>query len=72
MVLNVEKRSMLVEAASKLKIGVGPSDAPSAPIPAPAPANLRQKGVVEAIASEDETPVLISSLRGKEALMLRS
>ena len=58
---------MLAEAASKLKAGAGPSDANTAapadalaatifaPNPyAPAPADLRQKGVVEAAASEDE------------------
>jgi len=67
MVLNAKKRWMLVEATSKLKVGASPSnantaapaDAPfaviSAPNPyAPAPADLRQEGVVEAIASEDE------------------
>ena len=59
MVLNVEKRKMLAEAASKLKNGVGPSNAPPAPTPATSPsastpADLRQKGVVEATASEDE------------------
>jgi len=63
MVLNTEKRRMLVEAASKLKVGAGPSDANvdlpvaivSAPNPfSPAPADLRLKGVVEAAAFEDE------------------
>jgi len=67
MVLNAEKRRMLAEATSKLKAGVGlsdakaaaPVDAPSTPIPtpspsAPAPADLRLKGVVKATAPEDE------------------
>jgi len=63
MVLNAEKRRMLAEAASKLKASAGPSGAnvaaPAVVIPAPtpsapAPANLRQKGMVEATASEDE------------------
>jgi len=67
MVLITEKRRTLVEAASKLKVGVclsdakvvAPANAPLMPIPAPnpsipAPADLRQKGVVEAAAFEDE------------------
>jgi len=67
MVLNEEKRRMLAEAASKRKAGAGPSDvdvatpanapgtAITAPSPyAPTPMDLRQKGVVEATASEDE------------------
>jgi len=60
MVLNAEKRRMLAEVAFKRKAGVGLSvDAPpaliSAPSPsAPAPVDLRQKGVIEATAFEDE------------------
>ena len=51
---------MLAEAASKLKVGVGPSDAPPAPILASMPfytspcGYLRQKGVVGATASKDK------------------
>ena len=67
MVLNAENKRMLAEAASKLKVGAGPSganaatptNAPTTVVSAPnpsasAPADLRQKGVVEAIASKDE------------------
>jgi len=67
MVLNAKKRRMLAEAVSKLKVGVSPSSAnvatlvhaPPAPTPAPSPstlalADLRQKGVVEVAASQDE------------------
>jgi len=55
MVLNTEKKRMLAEAASKLKASVDPSEALPAPsFSAPAPAYLRQKGMVEATASEDE------------------
>jgi len=67
MVLNEEKRRMLTEVASKRKAGAGPSDADastpidgpptttSTPSPsAPAPVDLRQNGIVEATASEDE------------------
>ena len=65
--LNAEKKRMLAEATSKLKVGGGPSDANvvasvdapvaviSAPNPStPAPLNFRQKGVVEVVASKNE------------------
>jgi len=67
MVLNTEKTRMLAKAASKRKANSGPSatDAPTpidgppaatfVPSPSvPAPVGQKQKGVVEATASEDE------------------
>jgi len=85
MVLNEKKRRMLVEAASKLKAGAGPSDAnaaapadgPIAVISAPnpyatAPTDLRQKGVVEATASEDEDTCSGLVFKKKGALMSQS
>jgi len=77
MVLNTKKRRMLVEAASRLKAGVGPSDAPLAPIPipsasAPAPTDLRLKGVVEATASKEENTcsgLVFKRKRGVDAVV---
>ena len=61
MVLNAEKRRQLAEVALQRKVAPGPSDAnASTPVAsalgpsAPAPVDHRQKGVAEAIASEDE------------------
>jgi len=61
MPLNAEKRRQLAEVALQRKDALGPSDADAAtPIAsalgpsAPAPIDHRQKGVVEATASEDE------------------
>jgi len=67
MVLNAEKRRQLAEVTLRRKVALSPSDvdalapvdAPAAAIFAPSPSalalvNHRQKGVVEATASEDE------------------
>jgi len=61
MVLNAEKRRQLAAVALQLKVAPGPStadaSAPTTSSPdlfAPTPVDQRQKGVVEAAASEDE------------------